>query len=187
MRGSARKWTPGVSGPEPKRRAEERGWEGRGCRAVVCWEWVVGRRAPRAGRGRVRDPEDQKARRKKQRAPEIGVRAEARTTQGAAACALRSWGEGLLWPGFFRHLALGSPVQRPNGLSGAPDGRSCQTVARESPGERGGVAESLAVNHGSRRAPSGSGETVRRDWLPHSWAPRGDCSEFYQLGAGPPL
>lgn len=45
-----------------------------------------------------------------------------------------------------RPPVFGIPVQGPNGLGPALDGASCETAAEESPGERGGVAESLAVS-----------------------------------------
>jgi hypothetical protein len=66
----------------------------------------------------------------------------------------------------FHHLVLGSPVFGPNEFSQASDSWSCEAAAEESPRDRGGVAESLALTHRACAPsrlpdPSGSRETVR--------------------------
>lgn len=112
-------------------------------------------------------PAYRKALRKKQRAPEIGARGGGRTDRdapraqpGAALCTVRSE-RGTAWSRIFFTLGFwGCCSETNNRLGSALDFWSCWAAAGDSPGHRGGVAESPAVSHRALclprlRAPSG--------------------------------
>lgn len=145
-----------VPGTVPKGRGTRRAG-GRGAVAELRSSgtgWVGRPVSPGAGRASKSGPADRKAGREKQRAPEIGA-------WSGEALSPRYQAQGLCTRVLCRGLVLSGRIPGPNGLSPTPEGQDPQPPEK-SPGDRGGVAESVVVTHRALRVrlSSGSGKPL---------------------------
>lgn len=130
--GPAGDWTGGVPGTEPERR-------GRGAQQRGCGPQGAGGGETRGKRGSAGSSRSEGVDKETKRVWDWSARWERAQpgTQGSSPP------RSLAGPISLRPLVLENPLRGPDGLGPALGGGNCE----ESPGEMGGVAESLAASH----------------------------------------